>query len=263
MTRSAIALLIAGTDSGGVTTLAPGSTPAVASVGDDLRWRFAERLVRIAPLDGPSRRQVLDAFADLRASVAAGDLFVVMFAGHGAKPAQPTSGQQWYLSPGEFFDDVELADQLLALDPGVDAVVISDCCYGEGFFRSGANLDLDVVLCTLRDTRARRGSLDVFLDELEREQLAAQVPVLGRVLRDRFTEEQRDSPMVCISGAAKDALVDPQFLPDLAGYTVHAARDRRSYAELDTLFEQIAAGHRTFHVDARPDQRLNDRVLGT
>ena len=261
MTRRVSAILIAGDDIGGG-ALAPGAAPAVDIVEQDLGTRFAGRIRRLVRLERPTKQDVHDAFAALRPDIAHDELFVVMFAGHGAKPNQSTPGQSWFLTAHQRFDDVALADELLALRAGVDSVVISDCCYGEGFFHSGANLQLDTVLLALRDTAAKRGTADVFLDELERQQLAAQVPTLGHALRERFAAAQRDSPMVCISAAGKDSLVDPLFLPDVARCTTHAARDRQTYTQLDELFERIAAGHRTFHVDARPCERIDDLVLG-
>lgn len=262
MTRRMSAILIAGDDVGGGGDLAPGAAPAVEIIAQDLGTRFAGQIRGIVPLARPTIQDVRDAFAELRPHIAPGDLFVVMFAGHGSKPSQAIPGQSWYLTVQQRFDDIQLADELLALRPGVDSVVISDCCYGEGFFHTGANLQLDTLLSALRDTAAKRGTAVDFVYEVEQQQLAAQVPTLGHVLRERFAAEQRDSPMVCISAAGKDSLVDPLFLPDVVRYAVHAARDRQTYAQLNAFFAQIAAGHRTFHVDARPCERFDDRVLG-
>lgn len=264
MTRRASAILIVGDDLDTPGTPAPGAGSAVDIIEQDLGKRFAGQLGGVVRLPQRARKQdVLGAFAQLRPTVASGELFIVMFAGHGAKPDRSTPAQSWYLSEHELFSDLELADELLALRDDVDAVVISDCCYGEGFFNTGVNIRLDTLLRGLRDTAARGGAVDDLLAGVEREQLQVQSTALGQVLRGRFQHSHRNSPMVCISAAAKDDLVQPPSLPDLAQFTVNAARDRQSYAELGALFETVAAGFATFHIDARPTTRINDLVLAT
>jgi len=208
---------------------------ALAVVESDLQLRFAGEGVEVVTLCmAPTKQLVMAALARLHASVRQDDLLVVMFAGHGKEPdpqdAQPA--QAWSLTAGQDFTDLELATALLAFPAGVDIVVICDCCYGEGFFVAGAVLP--ERLRRLRDIR----------------DTAWQVVATN-------------SPMVCISAASDVGQVTLTKLVELARDTVAAATAGHSYAELAAVFDQRKLTGREFHVDARPAERLGDRVLST
>lgn len=249
MTRSVHAILIIGDDAETAGTPAPGAAPAALIIDADLQKRFeAPDIVRLH--NRPSQAQVHKAFATMRRRVSRGELFVVLFAGHGDTPHAPGQGQLWYLSHCEWFDDNQLADELLKLPDGVDIVVISDCCYGEGFFTRGpTKLRRD-----LADERALTGA--------ERKLLNVQSRALGDSLFAAFKQVSKDSPMVCISAASKDDEVATVELPHLTGRTASASAHQATYAALKADFEAHRPAGAVFHVDARPDDRFRDRVLG-
>jgi caspase domain-containing protein len=252
MTRPVRALLIAGDDIGRPGTPAPGTVPAQIIVDLDLRERFRNpEITRLQ--SGPTRQQVLSAFAAVQGRLLRGDLFVVMFAGHGDAPTLPGSGQLWHLTDGQSFNDNELADQLLKLPGGVDIVVISDCCYGAGFFTRGPGLP---------PANADRGGAPhgLTLTDAERKVLTTQSRALGSVLFAELGAE--DSPMVCISAASKDQEVSLVELPHLTRWTAVAADRRETYGMLKAAFEADAPAGAAFHVDARPPERFGERVLG-
>jgi hypothetical protein len=233
-TRRAFALLIAGDQAGSPGVPTPGALPALAIIDRDLRARFSAGAA-IEQLGGaPTRLRVLSAFARLQAVVQRDDLLVVMFAGHGveADPRATRPAQAWSLTANETFTDFDLATALLGCPPGVDIVVICDCCYGEGFFVPGD------------------GSQD--LQQQRRDARGATWQTVAE-----------NGPMVCISAASDSGVVSLAKLPELAIETVRAAAAGQSYAELARAFDAHKLTGREFHVDARPADRLGDAVLAT
>lgn len=132
MGRRASGVLIAVPESalargGGVLTEA---APKVAAFGDFLEQRFPGAAIeRVAPAPGRpvTRAVVSDAFAAARP--AAGDLFIVLFFGHGVPASERRPDPRWALTAEEL-GGADLAGHLGALPVGVDTVVISVCCYG-------------------------------------------------------------------------------------------------------------------------------------
>ncbi|HEY6173697.1 MAG TPA: caspase family protein [Kofleriaceae bacterium] len=241
MTRQAHALLIAGDDPDHAGTPTAYAQDALSNIETDLRGRFAAPL--IASLSrGATVDAVNVAFGGVRPQP--GDLFVVMFAGHGGEASPTRPSQSWFLTAGQYFTDADLAARLLELPAGVDAVVISDCCYGEGFFRVGRAM-----------FRGRsQGQVEHLL-------LRAQSRALPRVLGQRWYSAGRDSPMVCISAASKNDEVTGANLPDLAAKTAEAAVQRQSYSQLNARFASYTPAGGTYHIDARPGERMADLVL--
>ncbi len=86
--------------------------------------------------------------------------------------------------------------------------------------------------------------------------------VANRARRHRV-RSPRNTPMVCISGAATNGLVELARLANLAREIVAAAGARQSYRQLSETFAATAVAGQTFHVDARPARRLGDLVMGT
>jgi len=132
VTRAARAVLIAVPD----TAWAPGRTikaaiPTARALGDFLARRFARSTIAyVTPEAGPvTRAVVLDAFT--RARPAAGELFVVLFFGHGLPASDEHARGAWALATEEL-TELDLAAQLRRLPAGVDTLVISSCCYGRG-----------------------------------------------------------------------------------------------------------------------------------
>ncbi|MBC7973617.1 MAG: hypothetical protein H7138_01435 [Myxococcales bacterium] len=142
-----------------------------------------------------------------------------MYAGHGIGASNSKPAQSWSLTDGESLSDLDLAIALRALPAGADAVVMNNCCYGEGLFE------------------------------------------VGRHDHRTAAEQRADTPMVCIAAAGEGELVQLSKLGDLARHTVAAAAAGNSYRQLSETFAATAVAGGTFRVDARPADRLDDRVL--
>ena len=259
--RRVRALLIAGydVDSDQPGDVTPNADEALRAIEADLRTRFADSQIQIETLTMPTADQVGTAMDALRAHTQGGDLFLVMFAGHGEDAVGAQLSQAWMLSPSELFTDAALALELLKLADGIDAVVISDCCYGEGFFSVGP---------TIAPTH---GLPPPELSDLEKlEKLRRQSQLLGSQLASVWDKLRDDdnSAMVCIaaasaSGVSSTGYVETDNLPLLATQTAHAADVQQTYAMLRTTFRNSEAVGRSFYVDARPVARINNIVLGT
>jgi Caspase domain len=264
--RSVRAILITGDDKDSPGVPTPGATEAVNVMLESFATRFINTDVffhRLGP--APTRPRVNDAFAYMRAVVRPGDLFVVMFAGHGSKATAEAPAQGWHLTERVTFTDIELADTLLAFPDGVDIVVISDCCYGRGFFKRGPAIvpPLDIELDLAHPVQHLASELHVHESSHTRRGSHRSDRFLGEVLGTIWDEEGKDSPMICISGAGKDKKVTEAHLKDLARETAEAASAGRTYEELNAVFDTHAVVNFRFHVDARPPARLGDRVLST
>lgn len=218
--RNVRAILIAGDQVGCPGTPTPGAMDSLDIIEQHLVSRFAPGDVKIERLARcPSKQLVVNAFQSMTKIAKCEELFVVMFAGHGAAAGNMQQSQSWSLAAGESFTDVDLAIALGSLRPGVDTVVLSDCCFGEGLFQV-----------------EQRGDLPSGL-------------------------RPRESPMVCISAAGTNNLVELTKLANLARQTVAAADAMHSYRQLSSTFAAQAVAGGTFHVDARPACRLDDLVL--
>jgi len=108
------------------------AVPKVAAFGAFLEQRFPGAAIeRLAPAPGRpvTKAAVCDAFAAARP--AAGDLFVVLFFGHGVPASDRRPDRRWALTTEEL-GGADLARHFGALPAGVDTVVISVCCHGRG-----------------------------------------------------------------------------------------------------------------------------------
>ncbi len=241
MTRAVRAVLIAVPD----TVWAPGdpverAVPAANALGDFLERRFIEStIVRVTPEAGPvTKAAVLAAFAQARP--ASGELFVVLFFGHGLPADEDHPYQAWALASEEL-TDLELAAELHRLPDGVDTVVISDCCYGRGFHIAGP--------------RAGQPGAPVQIPALRR---------LSRAFPARL-HEAASAPMVCISAAASTlrGAVLEAVAEQLVTEVTAAAERGASYRELGEKFLRDQFAGREFYVDARPADRMAHLVLDT
>ena len=163
MTRAVHAVLIAVPDAAWVRdqTLKE-AVPVASALGGLLERRFEEATIElVAPRSGGvTRAAVASAFAAARP--AAGELFVVLFLGHGIPASEDHPYQSWALTTEEL-TNIELAEQLHRLPPTVDTVVISDCCYGRGFYTAGTRAWDDapapMVCISAAGRNVRRGSV--------------------------------------------------------------------------------------------------------
>ncbi len=206
------------------------AVPKVAAFGDFLEQRFPGATIeRVAPGPGRpvTRAAVSDAFA--AAHPAAGDLFVVLFFGHGIPVTSPSSTRhrpdpRWALTTEELGGD-DLARHLGALPAGVDAVVISVCCYG-------------------RDPRGAAG------------------PPGG----DGAAGPADGPQVVWISASGDSRSGGGVVLRAVAAQLLDEVRDAAergaSYRALGQGFRARRFAGREFHVDAWPPERLDRIVLG-
>ncbi|HWU87375.1 MAG TPA: hypothetical protein VN253_08870 [Kofleriaceae bacterium] len=211
-----------------------------------LEQRFpGARIELVAPEPGRpvTKAAVLDAFA--AAHPAPGDLFVVLFFGHGLPADSAHPYQSWALTTEEL-TDVDLAGLLRQLPPDVDTVVISTCCYGRGFYYVGPRSP---------ETGAWTRPL--------------RMPSLRQLSRAfaMGVQDVVDAPMVCISAAGSGEAGDGIVLRAVAGQLLAeiqaAAEEGISYRDLDERFRRRRAAGHEFHVDARPADRLDQAVLAT
>jgi hypothetical protein len=114
---------------------------------------FATRVLLTAEA---TRARVGDAIRDAAARLAAGDIFLVSYAGHGgqvpdASGDEPDAADEtWCLYDGELIDD-ELHQFWRAFAPGVRVLVISDSCHSGTVTRMArGQLDLDAAAAQLR-----------------------------------------------------------------------------------------------------------------
>jgi len=264
MSRNVRAILITGDQPDAPGTPTPGAEDALDVIEGDLEARFQDAEVEIVRLGGsPTNRDVASALAGMTQIVSRVELLVVMFAGHGKEADDWPLAQAWYLSERERFTDIELASALLRFPDGVDTVVISACCYGEGFFRAGEQVPPGRTALSFGEGGSHTLRSPMLSQQMQARKLQSQSKILGSRIALGWDNAHKDSPMVCISAAGKDDAVNLAELMRLSGETTAAARDQRSYAELDCVFADIAAAGRRFHVDTRPPARVNDRVLST
>jgi hypothetical protein len=237
--RKVRAILIAGDQPGVPGTATPNANEALDILETDLNRRFQGGSVAIERLGTRSTKDLIDdVFRKMVPIVNDGDLFVVMFAGHGQEAAGDTHAQAWMLSGNQVYTDKDLAAALGLFPKALDTVVISDCCFGQGMLRVG----------------------DSDLDESDQEDIELQRQ--SKILPD-LLPRQCDQPMVCISAASPQAHVMLTNLDDLAREIVRAAARQQSYRQLSDHFQKTKVAGRAFHVDARPVKRLGDLVLST
>ena len=150
---------------------------------------------------------------------------MVLFFGHGLPASEAHPYSSWALTADEL-TGVDLARQLQELPAGVDTVVISDCCYGRGFFHACA--------------RVFGGG-------------AAREPMV-------------EPPIVCISaagdGLTDGGIVLGAVAAELVNEVMAAAVRGASYHALEQRFRATGFAGREFHVDARPRECLERLVFG-
>jgi hypothetical protein len=248
MTRAARAVLLAVPETAWAPDDAvPGAIPAANALGDFLARRFAATTIaRVTPEAGPvTKAAVFDAFA--RARPAPGELFVVLFYGHGLPASADHPYQGWALSTEELTDR-ELAAQLHRLPRGVDTIVLSDCCYGRGIHTAGPRGGV-------------MGAPVALAADAQRRQLWQ--------LSEAFSLRLRavaSAPMVCISAAGHSAhrgAVLQAVAAQLVTEVTSAAERGLSYRDLEEKFRREQFAGREFYVDARPADRMEHLVLDT
>lgn len=248
MTRTVRAVLIAVPETPLAAHPVDGAVRTATGLHEFLVARFPAsqiELVTPTPEAGVTRDRVLAAFRAARPEP--GDLFVVLFFGHGVPATEERPVQGWALGDGEILSDVDLADQLAGLHE-VDIVVISNCCYGRGFFRVGP--------------KAARAAIGHVFG-----QMIGQAPLrLQNTDFVRRLAKATDVPMVCISAAIVDrehGIVFDAVAEDLVALLMVAAESGWTYRALDAEFRKREFAGRAFHVDARPEERMHHAVLGT
>jgi hypothetical protein len=123
-----------------------GAGDAVDQLGALLSCRFTGAGT-VRSLTGPdaSRGGVLAAIAAALAACRSGDLFVLLFSGHGDSPH---GGEVWQLND-DTLSDGELAGLLRPFnDNSVEVFVVSDCCYGRGMRRPGPGVTALTRACS-------------------------------------------------------------------------------------------------------------------
>ena len=80
-----------------------------------------------------SRAQFKSALRGLVDTAQPGELAVIMFGGHG-DDGELLHPEEGWVFPDGIFTDTDLAKALVRFRPGVEKVVVSDCCYGGGMF---------------------------------------------------------------------------------------------------------------------------------
>jgi hypothetical protein len=136
-TRNVRAVLIAGDQIDSPGLPAPSAARSLDIVETDLKTRFETAATRIDRLRGPlTKHRVARALEAMSRLVQRDELFVVMFAGHGTPSHGAAREEGWALTADDVFTDHDLATALCPLVAGVDTVVVSNCCFGEGMFRA-------------------------------------------------------------------------------------------------------------------------------
>jgi hypothetical protein len=80
-----------------------------------------------------SRSEFKSALRGLVDTAQPDDLVVIMFGGHG-DDGELLHPEEGWVFPDGVFTDTDLAKALVRFRPGIEKVVISDCCYGSGMF---------------------------------------------------------------------------------------------------------------------------------
>lgn len=231
--RAAHALLIGAPNHDGLEPKIINASKAIDTMQSFLSRRFSISPTVLYDSDA-TRKRVLEALDRIVARARRKDLVVVMFAGHGKEvTVRGRLYQAWALAGSDHLTDAELATALAR--PGVDCVVMSDCCLGQGMFTAG-------------DDAARALKLQ--------KQATAFAPT--QALRKK---NQKNVDMVCISSASSGRYVITAMIGAIEEQTVSFANEQRTYAELDAHFDRTAASDAAFNVDARPPRRLTDQVL--
>jgi hypothetical protein len=234
------------------------AVPTATALRAFLERRFpgaAIELVAPAPGRPVTKAAVLAAFEAARP--APGELFVVLFFGHGIPADAEHPYQSWALTAEEL-TDVELARQLQSLPAGVDTVVISNCCYGRGFLHAGPR-SFDLGGAGADGAAAEAAEVVAAPSPAELQQLSRAFAI--------GLQEAVDSPMVCISAAGNGVDTEGGVLNAVAAQLVNevmaAAERGMSYGALDAKFRTRRHAGREFYVDARPPEHLHRIVLGT
>lgn len=194
--------------------------------------------------------KVTQELAAARTAASDGELFVLLFAGHGLPATDQAPFQSWALKGMDRFTDIELAQQLLAFTAKVDTVVISACCYGEGLFKPGP---FSNVVHHPWSPHLTPHELDI--------KFQLRIFNQRRITFLKSAFAAKNAPMVCISAAAKQGQALAGVLDELASDIALATKAQNTYQQLADKFDEDAFAGRAFQVDARPSTRMNDVVL--
>lgn len=184
-----------------------------------------------------------------------GDLVFVAFVGHGY---HRRTGQGWRLYDGRF-SDYALAKGLRALPPEVEALVVSDACYGAGMLEPGARVlalssaqafELDRAL----ELELAQDYASNLLDKVSARRLWR--PGKKRELRQGTIRQQ----LVCISSAEVNELAEScsEFVTRLCELLPKVS----SYAKLRPALRPAMAQF-NWIVDAIPEELLDRPPLAT
>ena len=253
MTRKVRAILIGAPNTADAPTV-PRAVTLVNRFAGFLEKQFGSTNATIVELvdTDATHAKVVHELAAARQAASDGELFVLLFAGHGVPSSKKQPFQAWALHDTDRFSDLELAQALLAFDAKVDAVVISACCYGEGLFSTGPYKH---ALNHPWPPLPTPHELDIHLQLRMWNQ--------QRVTFLRCALAAKNSPMVCISAAGRDEVVIASVIDQLADDIEISAVAKETYRHLADRFDDNEFAGRAFQVDARPAKRLHDTVLGT
>lgn len=234
------------------------AVPTATALRAFLERRFPDSTIELV-VPGPGRpvtkAAVLAAFEAARP--APGELFVVLFFGHGLPADAEHPYQSWALTDEEL-TDLDLARHLQSLPAGVDTVVISNCCYGRGFLYAGPR--------SLAGGEAGTAGAATEAAAVVAGPSPAELQQLSRAFATGL-QEAVDSPMVCIAAAGNGVDTEGNVMNAVATQLVNeviaAAERGMSYSALGARFSARRRAGREFYVDARPPERLQRIVLGT
>jgi hypothetical protein len=268
MNRNVYAILISVPQSAEYqTTTIPDADEAVERFRVMLDQRFHEKLV-VASLKRPDATQdkVCQAFEGAVGHLAGGDLFIILFIGHGLQASDTHAYQAWALDDSEFTDR-QLAGYLARLKRNVEVVIISDSCYGAGIAAPGptalrfASRPFHAMIKKVRALFYRLP----FMRTYHRRQL----PELANAWSSGELEKVATRPdaltradkLVCIAAASWWDQVDPYAMKDLIDMTIDAVEANCTHGALADAFDERAASGATFQLIVRPNDRMCTRLL--
>jgi hypothetical protein len=237
---------------------------AVGSAVDSvMTFLDAESSVKLSG-NGATRARLLAAIDAASKAARDNDVFVLMFAGHGAPATKHHPYQAWQLHGDDRFTDHDLAAMLLGLKARVTCIVISACCFGEGMFNEGPfkrversvlnQLHLPVGLTSPARFDAY---FNLRTSNLQR------VALLEIAHARRYGDSTVKPPLICLSAATYDREVILEEINDFAKTIIAAAAAKKNHHDLADVFDAVHYTGHDFHVAARPSGRMDDVVLPT
>jgi hypothetical protein len=251
----------------------PRATEAMERFCKLLTTRFKNPKPKILPFPRPLalKDDVQKAFKQVGKLASSGDLFVVMFIGHGIPSDHGKHAYEaWALNDAEF-SDRDLANRLAELDPDVEVVVISDACYGAGIARPGSKglsrvwSPFHELFSEVFDEACERFYTWPFLARYREMKLKAFADAwTPHALPSRATkptELPTLNQMVCISAASWDDEVSLSNMSCLIDMTIKAVECNETHGALADRFYIQSATDAAFQLQAFPNNRMCKPLL--